>query len=593
MTTANVLTSLGAADLDTKQLVSDLVNAVKEPRQKQIDENKKKAQVAVSSLGLLKSALSNLQSAATELGSVGKLNKLGISNSNSGVVVAEAGSTAVAIPGNHSLTVTQLAQAKRVASAGFSSSSAVVSPTSFTLTLDKPITISAGTTVSGLVSAINASGSAISARLVNTGVGTTPYQIVLESASGAANSFTASMTAATGTPSVFQAGATQLSVSDLTNISVGSFIAGTGVPDGTTVTAIDSVKKTITLSNATTAAASGDYFFGATNPPTDPLSLTPFNAGLTQLSMSDLSGIWVGSTISGSGIPAGTTVTAIDSVTKKITLSQATTGSFAGSYSFSSMFPTTLQNAQDAAFTLNGVAMSRSSNVITDALDGVTLKLNSASATPVQIGVSFDSSEIATLAKNFVSSYNVLMEFINTATGPAVEDNDLSATLQNDSSVRGLKTSLRSALTAKSSSFSGSATHWSVLGVALDRNGVLQFDESKFKASFEKNPTDVVKALSNNASQPFIYSNAPSGLAGDMARTVFGMVRSTGTLADVQQSYENKIGRIEKEQSKLDKQIESLTARYERQFSALNAVLAEFKATSKRLDSTFNANKSN
>ena len=28
MATANVLTSLGAADLDTKQLVSDLVNAV-------------------------------------------------------------------------------------------------------------------------------------------------------------------------------------------------------------------------------------------------------------------------------------------------------------------------------------------------------------------------------------------------------------------------------------------------------------------------------------------------------------------------------------------------------------------------------------
>lgn len=593
MTTANVLTSLGAADLDTKQLVTDLVNAVKEPRQKQIDENKKKAEVAVSSLGLLKSALSNLQTTTTELGSVGKLNKLSISNSNTGVVLVEAGNTAVALPGNHSLTVTQLAQAKRLASAGFSSSTSVVSPAGFTLTLDKAITVQPGTTVAGLVSAINASGSAVSARLVNTGTGATPYQIVLEGASGAANSFTASMTAVSGTPSLFQAGATELSVTDLIGITKGTVIAGAGIPDGTIVTAVDTIKKTITLSNATIAAASGGYLFGPVDDLSHPLSLTPFNAGVTQIPMTDLSGIWIGATISGSGIPAGTTVTAIDAASKRITLSQATTGTYAGSYSFSGLFPTTLQNAQDASFTVNGVAMTRPSNVVTDALDGLTLRLNSASATPVQLGVSFNSADIAGLAQRFVESYNVLMEFINTATGPAIKDNDLSATLQNDSSIRGLKTSLRSMLTSKSSSSSGNATHWSVLGVSLDRAGVLQFDEAKFKSNFEKNPTDVVKALSNNASQPFIYSNSPSGLAGDMARTVFGMVRSTGTLADVQQSYENKLSRIEKEQTKLDKQIESLSTRYERQFSALNAVLAEFKATSKRLDSTFNSNKGN
>ena len=87
MATANVLTSLGAADLDTKQLVSDLVNAVKEPRQLQIDSSKKKAEVAVSSLAMLKNALTNLQTAATDLGSVGELNRLSITNSNSSAVV--------------------------------------------------------------------------------------------------------------------------------------------------------------------------------------------------------------------------------------------------------------------------------------------------------------------------------------------------------------------------------------------------------------------------------------------------------------------------------------------------------------------------
>jgi flagellar hook-associated protein 2 len=465
MTTANVLTSLGAADLDTKQLVTDLVNAVKEPRQKQIDTNKEKAGVAISSLGLLKSALSNLQAAATELGSVGKLNKLSISNSNSGVVVVEAGSSAVALPGNHSITVTKLAQPKRVASAGFASSSTAPSSTAFDITIkkndgsvDKVVQIAANTSVAGIVSAINASGSSVKATLVNTG---TDYKIVLEGASGASNSFS-----------------------------------------------VDT---------------------GAT-------SQTPASA-LT--------------------------------------------------------FATGLQTAQDAVFTINDIPMTRSSNVITDALDGVTLKLNSTSATAVQLGVSFDSTDIAASAKNFVAAYNTLMEFIGISTGPAIEDNDLSATLKGDTSIRGIKNTLRAKLTARSTGASGNATHWSVLGVSLDRAGVLQFDEAKFKSSFESNPTDVVKALSNNASEPYLYSGAASGLAGDMAIAVFGLVRSTGTIADVEKSYQNKLSRIETEQTKLDKQIEAITARYERQFSALNAVLAEFKATSKRLDSTFNRDNNN
>ena len=519
MATANVLTSLGAADLDTKQLVSDLVNAVKEPRQLQIDSSKKKAEVAVSSLAMLKNALTNLQTAATDLGSVGELNRLSITNSNSSAVVAEAGSDSIAVPGNHTLTITQLAQAKRVASVGFAASTTVVSDSAFVVTLEagKPITIAAGTTVAGMVAAINGAGGAVTARLVNTGVGSTPYNIVLEGASGAANTFTAVDTAATGAPTGFAASVSTIDMSSVAGLRVGSAISGVGIAAGTTITAIDTVNKTITLSAATTMASSGAYTF--------------------------------------------------------------------------SLFPQTLQSAQDASFTLNGMAMTRSSNVVTDALDGVTLKLNSVTGSAVQLGVSFNATDISAAAQRFVDAYNVLTEFITTATGPVIKDNDLSGTLQNDTSVRALKATLRSKLTARSSSASGNATHWSVLGISLDREGVLQLDAAKFKSTFEKNPTDVVKALSNNASEPYIYSGSASGLAGDMAIAAYGMVRSTGVLADVTKSYEGKLSRLETEQSKLDKQIEAITARYERQFSALNAVLAEFKATSKRLDSTFNQNK--
>lgn len=465
MSSTNIITSLGAADLDTKKLVSDLVTAVREPRQKLIDEAKKKAEVAISSVALLKSALTAFQDAATELGSVSKLNKLSITNSNTGVVVAEPGGTTTAVPGNHTLAVTSLAQAQRTkGSKGFATSASIVSASAFTLTLNsgsptvttKTVSVAANTTISGLVSAINSAGSDVKARLVNTGTGATPYEIILEGSSGTANSFT-------------------VASSDATAIE---FPTGTGV---------------------------------------------------------------------------------------------------------------NLQDAGNAVFTLNGIPMTRSSNLISDALDGVSLRLNSkTSGTPVQIGVTFDGTEVAAAVSRFAESYNLLNDFIKAATGPASEDNELAGTLQNNSSVRTIKNMLRNKLTARSSSASGDITHWSVLGVALDRNGVLQVDEAKVKENFESKPTDVIKALSNNAASPYIFSGSPSGLAGDMAVAVYGMVRSTGTLTDLQKSYEDSQSRADKQQTKLDQDIERLEARYDRQFSALNAVLASFKETAKRLDSTFN-----
>jgi len=96
MTETNVIKTLGAADLDTKQLTVDLVNAIKEPRQALINREKSKAEVAISNTALLKSALSALKDTAAELASVSKLNKLSLSSSNTSVVGLSAGTGAKA-----------------------------------------------------------------------------------------------------------------------------------------------------------------------------------------------------------------------------------------------------------------------------------------------------------------------------------------------------------------------------------------------------------------------------------------------------------------------------------------------------------------
>ena len=453
----NLVTALGASDIDTKQLVTDLVAAVREPRQQQIDKAKEKAEVAISSIGLLKSALSTLQAAAEDLGSVGRLNQLAISNTDATTATLTAGGSGVAVAGNHSLTVQQLAQPQRMTSGGFAAASDVIDASDFTIDITvngatETINITGGTTVAGVVSAINAADSGVTARLVNTGTGATPYLIVLEGDSGSDNTYTVA--------------------SSSTSLS----------------------------------------------------------------------------------------------------------------------FPSTLQAAQDAEFTLDGIAMTRSSNTVTDALDGVTLTLNRVNATTTNLGVSYDTAAISASVERFVEAYNLVNDFIVRATGLPSADDELAGTLQGSTVTRSLRNQLRSLMGSATTAADTTTTRWAEIGVEFDRNGTLTLDSARFTTAFESDPSDVIKAMSNNATAPYLYSGADSGMAGDIAVTVYGMVRSTGTLSDIDNSYQTTLAAITEKQTKLDRDIERLTVRYERQFSAMDAILSRFKATSKSLESSLDFN---
>jgi hypothetical protein len=54
MSEINLVKALGGSDIDTKELITNLLAATRAPRQKLIDAQKKKIDVAISSAALLK-----------------------------------------------------------------------------------------------------------------------------------------------------------------------------------------------------------------------------------------------------------------------------------------------------------------------------------------------------------------------------------------------------------------------------------------------------------------------------------------------------------------------------------------------------------
>jgi flagellar hook-associated protein 2 len=198
MTSTNIIKSLGVSEIDTKELVTNLVDAAKAPRQKIIDVEKKKVDFAISNTALLKNVLGTLQGAATELGGVGKLNQMTITSSDTAVVTASKSAVGVAKAGSYSFKVKALAAPQRTV---------IDFPSNFKLAHDGQITLSRGTSEppdeevvisldegaspQQIVDAVNAQAAAFGIRATTIGTNKpgTPIALVLESDSGLANGF--------------------------------------------------------------------------------------------------------------------------------------------------------------------------------------------------------------------------------------------------------------------------------------------------------------------------------------------------------------------------------------------------------------------
>ncbi len=199
--------------LDTTSIVSQLIELERRPitllENRQIDlSNQKTAWQAISAQLLkLESAVNKLNSSSQFSQFISKFNS---NNSNGGTVLSvSAGASTTS--GIYSLTVSQLAQAQKSASAETYSSISTALGASGTITIDSSynITVALTDTLEEIKNSINSSGAPVSATIINTASTASPaYKLLIAGAdTGASNSFT--ITDATDGSTTITFGATQ------------------------------------------------------------------------------------------------------------------------------------------------------------------------------------------------------------------------------------------------------------------------------------------------------------------------------------------------------------------------------------------------
>ncbi|MDR3670817.1 MAG: flagellar filament capping protein FliD [Holophaga sp.] len=202
------------------------------------------------------------------------------------------------------------------------------------------------------------------------------------------------------------------------------------------------------------------------------------------------------------GIPAGSVSTTTSGGT--------TTSSITGGLNSSA------QPGQNAVFTLDGVQLTRSSNTVSDAVNGVTFNLVQGGQTgTTTLTVTPDATTATADMNTVLNNYNSLIQAYNT-------DSAQSGPLSGDFATQGLISQISQSLTGRVGGLSTSATYNSAssLGLSTNEDGTLSLDTSKFQTAFQANPTAALNVFATSGTS----TNASVSLAVAGPKTATGKI---------------------------------------------------------------------
>ena len=237
------------------------------------------------------------------------------------------------------------------------------------------------------------------------------------------------------------------------------------------------------------------------------------------------------------------------------------------------VFANELEKPQDAVLELDGLRVTRKSNVIDDLLKGVSLTILDKTDGDVSLNVDFDYSKMVGDITEFLAEYNQLIDMINTRTSFVGSSETLSdedkenkkGSLSSESELRNLSLKLRTIImNSYPTKYGAEFSMLSQIGISTNETGggnkfkgLLEFDEDKFIDKFievmEKYPDGVKELFAKDTNQDFIPD---TGIAVEINNLLKGyMQKSTGffDMRDdrLKRMKENKQKEIDKYEEKL------------------------------------------
>ena len=250
------------------------------------------------------------------------------------------------------------------------------------------------------------------------------------------------------------------------------------------------------------------------------------------------------------------------------------------------------QDAADAAVTVNGVAISRSTNTIDDVIPGMTFDLLGPTTGAVAVQLNRDSSGVKERVQSLVTAYNSMVSDFGILTGPASEDEEdiYSGSLRGDSTVRSVLSQMRQVFFGESETAGESITSLRDMGVSVDKDGVVTLDEAALDEALTTHFEEVVSALAGRTTTEVDGETViQQGLGAEMAARLRALMGPTGIILSQSTSAESQVGRYEEQLEKLETRMEGILERYTKQFAAMESIVGQLTSMRENLKSQFEA----
>lgn len=239
--------------------------------------------------------------------------------------------------------------------------------------------------------------------------------------------------------------------------------------------------------------------------------------------------------------------------------------------------------AQDAKVSVDGFLISSASNILPEAIAGISLTLNSVSSgasfdantqtivggTGTEISVSPDTAAMKTKVSTLVTTINDIFKDVKS----------FSTTQKTqDSSINAITTRLRSIIGSSVSGLDQAMSSLSQIGISTNRDGTLSLKESTLEGLLAKDSSAV--------SRLFEKTSSTTGIASTLDDAITAFVASSGgTLVMKKQSIEAYTKTIDQKVDAMTKRLDSYETRMRKQFSAMEQSMAKLNQAAGALGS--------
>jgi len=229
-----------------------------------------------------------------------------------------------------------------------------------------------------------------------------------------------------------------------------------------------------------------------------------------------------------------------------------------------------VQTARDASFDYNGIAITRSTNDVSDLLNGVTITLQEEGESS-NIAISQNKEDIKTEMSLFVENYNNLITNLHDMT---LSDRDAgtAGVFNGDNFIKSISRDLNNIITSMDVEGQSLVDY----GIDIDKNGFMTLDNSVFEAKLDEDPA-ALEIFFSGSTDPLTFEEE-AGIFTTLEEKINTYTKFNGLFDNYGNSMEGQLESLTEQRAK---QVETLDNRYEimtKRFVAYDAIISKINA---------------